>query len=169
MKIKGYSDRSVASAIGVISDLRDVLWSMVSLPRKVLTHTSARHVFSWFLNVRWESDENHGSLSLQIHQLSGLWDAFLSGPGSEQRMAHSTQGVSWERSLLCHEVSLQPRAFTLLLLQPARSMAPNVASFSPVPPPLRCGLYHVACSGSFLIVFLPIVSFPLLSILYTAS
>lgn len=44
----------------------------------------------------------------------------------------------------------------------------HLGSFSPLPPPLKHGLYHVVCSNSFLIAFLPTVSFPLWSIFYTA-
>lgn len=100
-------------------------------------------------NLRRESDENQILISELLSMksrhslLSGLWNPFISGLGSQQRMVYQTQGVNQERNLLCN-VSLPREAFTLPFLCNQHILWAPSLSFSPWPPPLTHGFHHVA-------------------------
>lgn len=130
------------------------------------------------MNLRQETNKNYGSLYLQI--IVYKFRAFAS-PVRPLECLYLKTGVPAEdgtleyRELMGRELILQKSFFATSGFCSPPSFTTgtscghhHLASFSLLPPAPRRGLYHVVFSNSFLIAFLPPVSFPLWSILYTA-
>lgn len=130
------------------------------------------------MNLRQESNKNYGFLYLQI--IVYKFRAFTSPVRPLECLYLKTGVLAWDgslehRELMGKELILQKGFFATsgFCSPPSFSTSAScghhhLASFSPPPPPLKHGLYHVVCFNSFLIAFLPTVSFPLWSIFYTA-